>query len=251
MIPTGLQTPEPASAAGGLVVILGLLALLVVLLFVGRQKRKAAAGVTLEEARRELDRLGREGRRDVWTEAHLGAFLPWCMAYAFLVTISFSLAGFVDRKARDGEDRPALERGSSRVFALLLAVEGVGLGLAARGIARGNEAARWAAAGLLTLLALTAVAAGIFWSGRQVGATRFTNLIFHACASAYAVAGATFLQLPRCARFCASEYREGARGIEGPQVQAALTLARTKSPFSWAPIVLMIGLFILQELLKK
>jgi len=251
MIPIALQTPEPGSSAKGLVAILGLLALLVVLLFVGRQRRKAAAGVTLEEARRELDRLGREGKRDVRTEAHLGAFLSWCTAYAILVAISFSLMGFVDRKPQNEESRPLPDRRTSRVFGVLVGANGIGLWLAARGISRGHEGARWAAAGLLTLLSLTAVAGGVFWSGHQAGTTRLSNLMIHGCVAAYAAAGGTFVLLPRCARLCTTEYREEGRGIEGAQVQAALNLARTKSPFSWAPIVLMIGLFLFQELLKK
>ncbi|HVE39718.1 MAG TPA: hypothetical protein VNM14_07520 [Planctomycetota bacterium] len=251
MIPIVLQTPEPASSAKGLVAILGLLGLLVVLLFVGRKRRAAAAGVTPEEARRELDRLGREGKRDVWTEAHLGAFFSWCKAYAILVAISFSLIVFGSRKPQNEESRPALDRGTSQVFGVLLGAEGIGLWLAARGISRGNDGARWAATGLLTLLSLTAVGAGIFWSGPQAGTTRLSNLMIHGCVAAYAAAGATFLLLPRCARLCTTEYREGARGIEGPQVQAALNLARTRSPFTWAPIGLMIGLFILQEVVKR
>ena len=241
-----------AEAAGskGLTLLLWAAAILFLIWNLARRRRRASLGVTLEEARAELRRLDLEGRRDARTEAHLGAFLSWCIAYAFLITFSFSLTGFLDYPPSTEDRRVPLDRGTARIFALLTAAEGAGLWAAARGIARGDDRARWAAVGTATLLGLTAIAVGFFWSGPQAGSIRISNLILHAAAGFYAVIGATFLLLPRCERLCTADYREGAQGVDGPPVQAAINLARTKSPFSWLPMAVMAATVVVHEVWK-
>jgi hypothetical protein len=247
MIPLALQAPDASPGGRGSVAVLVFAAALVFIYVLARRRRALAAGVTFEEAKQRLATLEQEGKRDLRTEAHLAALFSWTTAYAVLMCLSFAATGFLEAKSPEEEERRAPDRVSYRIFAGLLAAEAFALRSSGRGMGRGRERVRWGASALLTLLSLTAVGAGLL----QAGTSRISALPLHAAAAAYALAGATFLLLPRCARICAPEYREIVRETKGSATDAALNLARATSAFSWAPIVVLALTMLLGELLKR
>jgi hypothetical protein len=247
----GGQIPDPTSGSKGLGGILGLVAFFAVLGILAWRKRRASAGVTVEEARRELARLQREGVRDVSTEIHIRTCLSWCTAYAVLSLLAFGVSGFVASKSPDAELRRPIDRSTGRFFAAVMALEVIGLWVAGRGLARGREGSHWLASGLLTSLSLTAAATGILHLSRPAQDAPLTNVVLHAAVAVYAVAGATFLLLPRSARLCTPAYRDAVGGVESAETRAALNLARVGSPFSWVPVGLLVAAALLSAVLKK
>jgi len=245
-----LQAPDISSGDGGSIAVL-IVATTIVFLQVFWRRTRALSGMTLDEARRALATLEQEGRRDVRTEAHVAALLSWSAAYAALLFLSFAAAGFFDTGSPEEEARWAADRGTSRVFAGLLAAEAFGLWSAARGMARGRERVRWSASALLTLVSLTSVGVGLFQAGHWSAGARISNLVLHGAVAVYAVAGAVFLLLPRCARLCAPEYREIVRETKGAATDVAVSFARMKSPFSWVPVALLVVMLVLKQVLKS
>lgn len=245
------QASEPPAPGRGVIGVFFILAFLIFMFIMARRRARGTAGVTIEEGRRELDRLRREGARDVATEAHLGALFSWCGAYLLLTLFMYVVAGFTEPRVVEDAARRYAERDTSRVFAVLVAIEAAGLWMSVRGMQKGREASRWAASGLLTMLALSTVAMALFQFDRQVGAARVSNLVLNCCVALYAATGATYLLLPGSARLCSPEYRQALQANDSPAARVALNLARTKSPFSWGPIVVLLGTVLLGELLKR
>ena len=117
---------------------------------------------------------------------------------------------------------------------------------------KGRPAGRWIACVTVSGVSLSG-AAGVTlrilnWSSND---TVNANLVGHGALALYALAGATFLLLPRAGRLFTPEYRSAAGEPETPDLRAATRLARAKSPFSWVPLLLIVSGFIVQLIQGK
>jgi hypothetical protein len=243
-----VQDAGPSSASRGTNVLLFLALVIGGLIYLMWRRRAAPTTPMLPPpaARAALERIEREGTRDLRTEGHVRAFLTWCRAYAVLTVISCAAIAYLPKKNSDPDQVPP-DRGTLAMFGGIALVEGLGIWAGLRMLDKGRPAGRWiscAAVSAVSLSGAVAVTLRILrWSEDD---TVNGNLVGHGALALYALAGATFLLLPRAGRLFTPEYRATTGGPETPELRAATMLARAKSPFSWLPVILIVALFVLQ-----
>ena len=242
-----VQAAEDSSSSRGGNVVLFFVVVIGVLFFLIRRRRAAQATPMLSpsEARSALERIEREGVRDLRTEGHVRALLSWCRVYAVLTVIACAAMAYLPQKNADpGQVPPNL--GTLAMFGGIALVEALAIWAGLRMLAQGRPEGRWVSCAAVSAVSLSGAVAVVLrvvqWSE---GDTVNGNLVAHAALALYALGGATFLLLPRAGRLFTPEYVAKAGGPETPEIRAAITLARAKSPFAWLPLLLMVGLFIL------
>jgi hypothetical protein len=178
--------------------------------------------------------------------------MMWCRAYAVLTVISCAALGFMSLKAPVNDEDPPIDRGALGLFLGVAVLEAAGLWAGGRSLAKGEDRGRWISCAALTAVALSGAAAVtmriVHWSEDDVFDF---NLLLHGTLTVYALAGATFLLLPRSARLCTPEYRAAVEPVETPKIRSALQVARMKSVFSWIPLIVIAAAFALHLYHKK
>jgi hypothetical protein len=232
----------PAAGGNGALWILALLVLLVIHL----RSRRNGPPLPPADARRALEEMEKEGRRDPRAEGHLQACLGWCRTYAVLSLLScVAILYQAGRRPADPEEAPP-DHGTLSMFGGIALLEAAGIWAGLRALRKGEPAGRWISCAALSAVSLSGAAAVTLrvlrWSEDDVFDV---HVLMHGAVAVYAVAGAMFLLLPRAARLCTSEYRAMLREPETPAARAALVLARAKSPFAWIPLVALAAAFVL------
>jgi len=243
-----VQEAAGSSSAGrGTNVLLFLALVIGGLIYLSRRRRAVPTTSMLPppDARSALEQFEREGRRDLRAEGHVRAFLTWCRLYAVLTVLSCAAMAYLPKKNAEPDQVPP-DRGTLAMFGGIALVEGLGIWAGLRMLEKGRPEGRWiscAAVSAVSLSGAVAVALRILrWSEDD---TVNGNLVGHGALALYALAGATFLLLPRAGRLFTPEYRATV-GPETPELRAATMLARAKSPFSWLPMLFIVALFLLQ-----
>jgi hypothetical protein len=217
-----------------------------------RRRRSAGPPLPLPQARLALEEMENDGRRDPRTEGHILSFMSWCRTYAVLTVISCVAIGFASLKAPENDEDSPPDRGTLGLFLGVAVLEAAGLWAGGRSLAKGEDRGRWISCAALTAVALSGAAAVtmriLHWSEDDVFDF---NLLLHGTLTVYALAGATFLLLPRSARLCTPEYRAAVEPVEAPGIRSALQQARMKSVFSWIPLIVMAAALALYLYHKK
>jgi len=246
---TSLAQDAGSSSAGrGTNGLLFLAVLIAVAIYLKWRRRGAPTTpmLPMPEARSALARIEREGTRDLRGEGHVRAFLTWCRLYAVMTVISCAAMAYLPKKNADPDQVPP-DRGTLAMFGGIALVEGLGIWAGLRMLDQGRPAGRWISCAAVSAVSLSGAVAVMLrilrWSEED---TVNGNLVAHGALALYALAGATFLLLPRAGRLFTPEYRATAVGPETPELRAATMVARAKSPFSWLPLILIVGLFVLQ-----
>ena len=235
------SAPKGRSPVGALLFI----AVIVVLAYL-RNRRSGGPPLPIPQARLALEEMEKDGRRDPRTEGHILAFMSWCRTYAILTVVSCVAIGVLSMKEPETEDGPVTDPRMLGLFLGIAALEGAGIWIGGRLLAKGEERGRWISCAALTAVALSGASAVtmrvLHWS--EDDRVDF-NLLLHGTLTLYALAGATFLVLPRSARLCTPEYRAAVEPVETPGIRGALQVARVKSPFQWIPLIVMAAAFAL------
>jgi hypothetical protein len=247
-----VQAAEQSSAKRGGNVVLFFVVVLGLIVFALRRRRSAGPPLPLPQARLVLEEMEKDGRRDPRTEGHILSFMSWCRTYAVLTAISFAAMVLMSQKAPVNDEDPPPDRGTLGLFLGVAVLEAAGLWAGGRSLAKGEDRGRWISCAALTVVALSGATAVtmriVHWSEDDV--IDF-NLLLHGTVTVYALAGATFLLLPRSARLCTPEYRAAVEPVETPRTRSALQLARMKSVFSWIPLIVVAASFALHLYHKK
>jgi len=248
ILPALVQAAGDSSASRGTNVVLFLAVVIGGLIFL--MSRRRAAPTTPKHppaaASSALERIERGGTRDLRAEGHVRAFLTWCRVYAVLTVISCAAMAYLPKKNADPDQVPP-DRGTVAMFGGIALAEALGIWAGLRMLDQGRPAGRWISCAAVSAVSLSGAVAVtlriVRWSEED---TVDGNLVGHGALALYALAGATFLLLPRAGRLFTPEYRATTGGPVTPELRAATTLARAKSPFSWLPLLFIVALFILQ-----